>query len=59
MDMSNENNNPNKGKPIYYQNELHYIVYEMTTNILITKNKNLDEGVFCVPKSKVSVKPKK
>ena len=59
MDMSNNNDNqPNRGKPIYYKNELHYIVFEMPTNTLITKSENLSEGIFCVQKSKLSVKPK-
>lgn len=57
--MSNNDNQPNRGKPIYYKNELHYIVYEMEKNTLISKSKNLSEGIFCVPKSKLNIKPKK
>ena len=51
-------NNINKGKPIYYKNELHYIVYEFDDNIIISKNEDLSKA-FCVKKINVSVKPKK
>jgi len=57
MDMS-ENNNPNKGKPIYYKDEKHYIVYEFDNNVLISKNKDLNK-IFSVRKTQVSVKPSK
>lgn len=50
-----ENQSPNKGKPIFFENELHYIVYEFSVNILISKNQDLSK-VFCVPKTKTSVK---
>jgi len=63
MDMSNkkiknskkqENNwqTINKGKPIYYKEVQHWIVYEFDENMLIAKNEDLT-GVFCVPKSQV------
>ena len=51
-------NNINKGKPIYYENILHYIVYEFDDNMLISLNEDLSK-VFCVKKSKTSVKPNK
>jgi hypothetical protein len=51
-------NNINKGKPIYYKNELHYIVYEFDDNIIISINEDLSKA-FCVKKNNVSVKPKK
>ena len=51
-------NNVNKGQPIYYQNELHYIVYEFEDNIIISKNKDLSRA-YCVKKTKVSVNPQK
>lgn len=51
-------NNINKGKPIYYENNLHYIVYEFEDNMLISANEDLTR-VFCVKKSKTSVKPTK
>lgn len=51
-------NNVNKGQPIYYKNELHYIVYEFDDNIIISLNKDLSKA-YCVKKSNVSVKPKK
>lgn len=58
--MSAEKNNPNRGKVIYYQDEKHFIVYEMNNNnILITKDKTLKTGIFSVNKTKTSVKPKK
>jgi hypothetical protein len=56
MDMSD--NNPNKGKPVYFKDELHYIVFEMSDNILISKNKDLSK-VFCVKRKNISFKPKK
>ena len=43
--MANQNsdktnsNNINKGQPIYFKKELHYIVYEFYDNIIISKNK--------------------
>jgi hypothetical protein len=51
-------NNINKGKPIYYKNEHHYIVYEFDDNIIISKNEDLSKA-YCVKKNNVSVKPKK
>lgn len=51
-------NNINKGKPIYYNKLLHYIVYEFGENILISSSEDLSKA-FCVKKTKVSVKPKK
>jgi hypothetical protein len=51
-------NNINKGQPIYYKNELHYIVYEFDDNIIISKSKDLSKS-YCVKKISVSVKPKK
>lgn len=57
--MSNKNNNPNRGKPIYLNDVLYYIVYEMDNITLISKSKSLNEGVFSVPKSKLSYKQNK
>ena len=51
-------NNINKGQPIYYKNELHYIVYEFDDNIIISKSKDFSKS-YCVKKISVSVKPKK
>jgi hypothetical protein len=51
-------NNINKGNPIYYENVLHYIVYEFDDNMLISLNEDLTR-VFCVKKSKTSIKPVK
>jgi hypothetical protein len=51
-------NNVNKGQPIYFKNELHYIVYEFDDNIIISKNKDFSKA-YCVKKIYVSVKPKK
>ncbi len=51
-------NNINKGQPIYYKNELHYIVYEFDDNIIISRSKDLSKA-YCVKKSNVSVKPNK
>ena len=56
MDMSD--NNPNKGKPVYFKDELHFIVYEMSDSILISKNKDLTK-IFCVKKKQISIKLKK
>lgn len=62
--MANQNsdktnsNNINKGQPIYFKKELHYIVYEFYDNIIISKNKDLSKS-YCVKKNKVSVKLKK
>jgi hypothetical protein len=50
--------NTNKGKPIYYQNTLHYIVYEFDDHVIISKRKDLIKA-FSVRKTTVSVKPKK
>jgi hypothetical protein len=59
VDMDNNNsNNVNKGQPIYYKNELHYIVYEFYDNIIISKNKDLTKS-YCIKKNNVSVKLKK
>jgi hypothetical protein len=44
----------NKGKPIYYKEVRHWIVYEFNDKILIARNEDLT-GVFCVPKSQVHV----
>jgi hypothetical protein len=60
-DVTNDrtnSNNVNKGKPIYFKNELHYIVYEFDENIIISKKEDLSKA-FCVKKNYVSVKPKK
>lgn len=54
MDMSN---NVNKGKPIYFKDEVHYIVYETNEIFLISKNEDLTKA-FSVNKSKVSYKTK-
>ncbi len=54
MDMSN---NVNKGKPIYFKDEVHYIVYESNEILLISKNEDLTK-VFSVNKSQVSYKIK-
>jgi hypothetical protein len=51
-------NNVNRGKPIYYKNELHYIVYEFDSNIIISKNQDLSKA-YCVSKNNVSIKPTK
>jgi hypothetical protein len=51
-------NNVNKGMPIYYNNELHYIVYEFDDKMIISQNKDLTKA-FSVNKSKLSVKQKK
>ena len=40
----------NKGKPIFYKDVKHWIVYEFDDNILISRNENLT-GVFCVKKT--------
>ena len=44
----------NKGKPIYYKELEHWIVYEFDDKILIARNEDLT-GVCCVPKSQVHV----
>jgi hypothetical protein len=49
-------NNINRGKPIYYTNELHYIVYEFESKIIISKENDLSKA-FCVEKIHVSIKP--
>lgn len=49
--------NINKGKPIYYKNIKHWIVYEFEDKILIAKQEDLIKS-FCVNKVNVSVKPK-
>jgi hypothetical protein len=54
----NNSNNINRGKPIYYDKKLHYIVYEFDDKIIISNNEDLKKA-FCVKKSSVSVKPKK
>jgi hypothetical protein len=51
-------NNVNRGQPIYYKNQLHFIVYEFDDNIIISKNEDLSRA-YCVKKIYVSVKPKK
>jgi len=51
-------NNINRGKPIYYKDELNFIVYEFDDNIIISKNQDLSKA-YCVKKINVSVKPKK
>ena len=51
-------NNVNKGMPIYYKNELHYIIYEFDDNIIISKTKDHTQA-FAVKKSSTSIKPKK
>ncbi len=51
-------NNINRGKPIYYNDILHYIVYEFDDNMLISATKDLNK-VFCVKKTKTSINPKK
>jgi len=50
--------NINRGKPIYYENILHYIVYEFSDNMIISLSEDLSK-VFCVKKSKTFVKPTK
>ena len=47
--------NTNKGKPIYYQNTLHYIVHEFDDHIIISKNEDLIKA-FSVRKKTVSLK---
>lgn len=58
QDNTTNANNINRGKPIYYKDILHYIVYEFDNNILISKNKDLSR-VFVVNRSSISVRPKK
>ena len=55
--QSNESNGEswqtiNKGKPIFYKEVKHWIVYEFNDKILIARNEDLTE-VFCVSKSQV------
>jgi hypothetical protein len=57
-DNKTNSNNINRGQPIYYKNELHYIVYEFENNTIISKNKDLSKA-FCVVKSNLSIKPTK
>lgn len=40
----------NRGKPIYYKDVKHWIVYEFDDNILISRNEDLT-AVFCVKKN--------
>lgn len=40
----------NRGKPIYYKDVKHWIVYEFDDNILISRNETLT-AVFCVKKN--------
>lgn len=54
--MSKEN--PNKGKPIYYKNEKHFIAFEMQNHYLISASKDLSK-MFCLGKKQVSIKPNK
>jgi hypothetical protein len=49
--------NINRGQPIYYKNELHYIVHEFDENIIISKNKDFTK-CYSVRKSKTSIKQK-
>ena len=49
-------NNVNRGQPIYYKNQFHFIVYEFDDNIIISKNEDLSRA-YCVKKIYVSVKP--
>ena len=49
--------NINRGKPIYYKDVKHFIVYEFDDKMLISKNEDLIKS-FCVNKVNVSVKPK-
>lgn len=58
QDNTTNANNINRGKPIYYKDILHYIVYEFDNKILISKNKDLSR-VFVVNRSSISVRPKK
>ena len=49
--------NINRGKPIYYKDVKHFIVYEFDDKMLISKNEDLIK-VFSVNKVNLSVKPK-
>lgn len=40
----------NRGKPIFYKDIKHWIVYEFDDNILISRNEDLTQ-VFCVKKN--------
>jgi hypothetical protein len=51
-------NTINRGKPIYFKNEHHFIVYEFDDNIIISKNADFSKS-YCVKKSRVSYKLKK
>lgn len=58
--MNQESNNqPNRGKKIYFKNEMYFIVYEFDKCTLITKSEDLKSGVFSVAKSQLSVKRNK
>jgi hypothetical protein len=56
-DGSNSNN-VNRNQPVYYKNELHYILSEFDDKIIISKNKDLTKA-FCVRKISVTIKPTK
>jgi hypothetical protein len=49
-------NNVNRGQPIYFKNELHYIVYEFEDKMLISLHKNLSKA-YCVNKIDLTIKP--
>jgi hypothetical protein len=55
-DNTTNANNINRGNPIYYNNKIHYIVYEFEDKIIISKTEDLSKA-FCVNKSRVSIKP--
>jgi hypothetical protein len=60
-ELNNEKENRNKinrGKPVFYLDVPHYIVYEFDDNIIISKNEDLTKS-FCVKKSRVNYKLKK
>ena len=40
-DNTTNANNINRGNPIYYNNKLHYIVYEFEDKIIISKTEDL------------------
>lgn len=48
----------NRGKPIYYKNIEHWIVYEFDDKMIISKTKDLIKG-FSKNKTNLSVKPQK
>jgi hypothetical protein len=58
QDNTTNANNINRGNPIYYDNILHYIVYEFEDKMIVSKNEDLTKA-YCVRKSRVSVKPTK